>query len=191
MFSSAEAPELGDLELMAGLPFVSFRAAGCGAKFGEGGGSVQRARLRSGVAPARMVARPGRWAARAGLLYRHRCLRPSGVVGGEELPVEPLAADAPVPAGLAVVHVPGQGEEHGLAADGVGSPHVPLAGGVGSVAVEVDGVGGEVMFGEGDLLGYGVEAAGAAGPARARRYCVARRRGLLPARRVAAPGGRR
>jgi len=59
MFSSAEAPELGDLELMAGLPFVSFRAAGCGAKFGEGGGSVQRARLRSGVAPARLVARPG------------------------------------------------------------------------------------------------------------------------------------
>src|SRR6185312_11441816 len=98
-------------------------------------------------------------AARAGLLYRHRCLHPSGMVGSEELPVEPLVADAPVPAGLAVLHVPGQGEEHGFAANGVGSPHVPLAGGVGSVAGEVNGVGGEVMFGEGDLLGHGVEEA--------------------------------
>src|SRR5207247_3504065 len=71
----------------------------------------------------------------------------------------PLADDALVPAGLAVVHVPVQGEEHGLAADGVGSPHVPLAGGVGSVVGEVNGMGGEVMFGEGDLLGHGIEEA--------------------------------
>src|SRR5690349_8326373 len=97
-----------------------------------------------------------RWAV---LLCRHGCLHPAGVVGREELPVEPLAADTPVLAGLAVAHVPGQGEEHGLAADGVGSPHVPLAGGVGSVAGEVNGVGGEMMFGEGDLLGHGVEEA--------------------------------
>src|SRR5689334_7529861 len=95
----------------------------------------------------------------AGLLYRHRCLHPAGVVGREELPVEPLAADTPVLAGLAVAHVPGQGEEHGLAADGVGSPHVPLPGGAGPVAGELDDAGGEVMFGESDLLGHGVEKA--------------------------------